>query len=325
MKMLDAVFIQPTYSCALDCKGCYVKESTKSAQQETAKLFKDFVDWLLENNQVRTRQITLAVDNLPSPRRVSMRDPVHRTRVAMLDILHHLITTIDKSNPNHPELHLTVNSPEAATEYFRELGPEIDTQAMSTVTLVSYSHLAQRHLSWLQNSKPSREAAQLEVNYNYMPDGRYDLYREVLEHVDMSYVILHKAGLGKRNDPKQIQVFKEALRVIDTWPRHLKDKVIVDSCVTDSYKFKTTGFGCSANISKVHVWPDGHVTGCPYNKDGGRPAYELVGLVNNLKEALNRYEFLGETISCTIPGDFYGRGDRRTPGGSKLHVVTSSD
>ena len=150
-----------------------------------------------------------------------------------------------------------------------------------------------------------------------MPMGQsLDNLKKTLPYVDMSYVILHKTGLGNKNDLVRIGYFKEALHEIDTWPEEYKKKIFVDHCVQDAFKFKKTGNGCSANVSKLHVWPDGHISGCPYNKNGGPPSRDITEFKDAMDKALDGsvYDF----SSCTIPADY-----NRSPGDAKRNRFKS--
>ncbi len=295
MRYLDAIFIQPSYGCALDCKGCYVKESVQNGQMPR-ELIKEFLEYLFTGYRIQTRQITIAVDNLPE----GNGDQSTRDRHIMLGTLK---TAVDlkKETKSDTELHVTANSYAALYKYWRQIGPFYIDNERSPVNLISYSHIPKSVLFKMRDYFATKSHTQ--INYNYTPDGNWAAYEEALKVVDMSYFVLHKAGLGHRNDPKQIQLYKEGLRFVDTLPEELKKKVVVDSCVTDSYDFLKTGHGCSANIRKIHIWPDGHVSGCPYNKEGGHPAHTLEQLISNIEEVMKQYEFR----KCTIPKDYFGR------------------
>jgi MoaA/NifB/PqqE/SkfB family radical SAM enzyme len=263
MRNIDAIFIQPTYGCALNCSGCYVKESIQNGQMPK-RIFKEFLEYIYSSGRVNVGQVTVAVDNLPE----GFSDKEKRDYGIMLETYKSAIE-LKRESGSKTELHLTVNSYPAYVKYLRKVGVSNQPHnSPSPVNLVSYSHIAPKFVEIFERSYKKYEEGDPQINYNYMPDGKWDNYAEALKFVHMSYFVLHKPGLGNRLDPMQVQLYKEGLRFVDTLPRELKKKVIVDSCVTDSHDFLSTGYGCSANIRKIHVWPDGHVSGCPYNKGG---------------------------------------------------------
>jgi hypothetical protein len=141
------------------------------------------------------------------------------------------------------------------------------------------------------------------INYNWIPkQDELEKFLAVLKYVDTAYLILRKCGLGRKQSTKSIQEYQSILKQLDTvLNEENKKKIIIDSCVVDSYNYLTQGHGCRANIGKIHIWPDGHVSGCPYNMDGGRPATNLIELVENIDEVFNYYEFK----ECNIPNDYF--------------------
>ncbi len=82
-------------------------------------------------------------------------------------------------------------------------------------------------------------------------------------------------------------------------PTNVRNKVSVDGCLQDTIKYTKTGFGCSSNVSRVQVWPDGSVTGCPYafSSDGpiGKTAEDIL---DNIISARKQYDFKQK---CHLP------------------------
>lgn len=295
MKKLDAVLIQPTYTCALNCTGCYVKES-KQGKPMSIHLFKQVMDYLNYNGvgKYDIGHLTLALDNLPTD---------YMDANIMKEAFLWYLWGIDekKTTAKLPRLHITANSPDVLTNYLQQMGLRWN-QLPERLELISFSHIDMDNpnhamaLGYLTGLKKK-------INYNFMPMGQpLDNLKKTLFYVEMSYIVLHKTGLGNKNDQARINYFKEALKEIDTWPEEYKKKIFVDHCVQDAFKFKKTGYGCSANVSKLHVWPDGHISGCPYNKDGGVPVNNITGFKDAMDKALDGtvYDF----NKCTIPADY---------------------
>lgn len=318
MKIFDAVFIQPTYGCALNCPGCYVKESVKHKQVQ-ANTICDFLEWLWDGSRVYTRQITLAVDNLP---------PTHNYN------WHTMVKTMDKclelrqKYGNRTEFHMTVHSVKALIEY---LGAAKKLCGYPLVDLLSISDITGTHDEWCWLSV-ARDSGQ-KINWNYtVPtsidglDGGYtelNRFYMAINCVDTVHLVLHKPGLGESYTSEVIEAYKKFLRVLNNnLNPEQKTKIIVDGCVRDSYNFVTKGYGCGANTRKIHLWPDGHVSGCPYNTRGGSPAYTLKEIIENVYDATTAYEF----TDCQIPVDYYHkspRGEDHTtqPDRSRLRII----
>lgn len=281
MKTLNAVFIQPSYECALNCRGCYIKESKRDSEMSSETLL-SLIRWLWVTPKLWIRQITLAVDDLPDE---------EGPRDKMVAALSSVLRLRKLYGNGRTELHITCNSIFTLQKYI-DFGLSLE-YIVQNIDLLSVSHLTIDDRPALQYIRQFTK-----VNYNYMPTRSMSGYEEMLKHVDQSYFILHKAGLGRKNNPEQVGIFKDGLLRLRLFKE--RHKVIVDSCVQDSNRYKSNGTGCSANISKLHIWPDGHISGCPYNKEGGTPSKSITEFCNNLAKTFMQYEF----TSCTIPRDY---------------------
>lgn len=284
IKILNAVFIQPTFSCAKSCPGCYIKESVQAGQM-SKELLASIIRYMWISNRFQVHQITLAVDDLPD----------NEMAIIMIHSLKEVLR-LKSVYGKRVELHLTCNSMKTLDKYI-DSGISLRYIAMNA-DMISFSHLSEQDELLLEYLRSFTK-----VNYNYMPGGNLNAYREMLKHVDMSYLLFFKTGLGRLNDPRAISRFKETIIAMANWGSEERSKIIVDGCIRDAAKYQVSGFGCSANISRIHIWPDGHVTGCPYNKDGGKPATNITSIINNIEDTLNKYEFK----SCTIPRDYFSK------------------
>jgi hypothetical protein len=75
-------------------------------------------------------------------------------------------------------------------------------------------------------------------------------------------------------------------------PEHVRSKTNVDGCLEDTIRFSRTGFGCSSNVSRLQIWPDGSVSGCPYAFNGSTPpGLSLEDLLANIRAARETYDF----------------------------------
>lgn len=285
MKNLKTVFIQPTFGCALNCKGCYVKESVQSGQMD-ADLIETLIRYLWIGTRYNIEQITIAVDDIPED------DYTANIMSSALQTALRLRSVYGKKI----ELHLTMNSVKTFDKYIdRNFGLRYIAENSDLISISHLTELDELRLEYLRSFT--------KINYNYMPGNDLNSYRKMLQHVDMSYYLLYKTGLGRLNDPRAIEKFKNGLEEIKQWSPEERSKIVVDGCVRDTAKYITSGFGCASNVSRIHVWPDGHVTGCPYNKDGGIPARNMTDVIDRIEATLGVYEFK----SCSIPRDYFSK------------------
>lgn len=322
MKIFDSVFIQPTYSCALNCPGCYVKASMSETRRQVHQtVLVDFLEWLWSSHDIHTRQVTLSVDNLP-------KEPLQQDWWIMVRALDKCIELREKY-VGRTQLHLTVHDIPAFKEY---LGPVKRLYGDPQVDLVSLSKIHGTHAEecWIRVAKEHGKR----INWNYAvptniyngPNGVYanvNHFIQVLKWVDSAYLILHKPPLGKSYDVKVLNAYKRFLSYMDgNLPPEEKAKIIVDGCVRDSYNFVSKGYGCGVNTRRIHLWPDGHVSGCPYNTSGGRSAHTLQKIIENVYAATEEYEF----TSCQLPSDYYYRVPRNQSPDKhpKLHTISGA-
>lgn len=264
--------------------NCYVKESVQAGQM-SADLLASTIRYMWISTRFSVDTITLAVDDLPNTEMAAIM-------VSSLREVLRLKSVYGK----RVELHLTCNSMKTLDKYI-DNNISLRYIAMNA-DMISFSHLSEEDELRLEYLR-----SYTKINYNYIPGNDLRSFRKMLSFVDMSYLLFYKTGLGRLNDPRAIATFKRSLSEIATWSAEERKKISVDRCIMDAAEYKVSGFGCSANISRIHIWPDGHVTGCPYNKDGGKPARNMTGIIDNINAALGEYEF----NSCSIPRDYFSK------------------
>jgi len=313
---INAVFIQPTTYCGLNCKGCYVKAWEKnlnsSENLESWKwldLFHIFIGEHKTNprligKEVHTNQITLALDNLPSPRGL-ITEHMQRILVNYLTVAQY-----GKERAIDTEFHMTVNSIDALYEY-----RPFSMEQAKCLDLITFSQIHKKDIGKL---KGMRDIVS-HVNYNFQPSLLNNtkkaikqkikiLKEDILPNVNTMYLILHKPDTGKDLDQEMTNnyfLFWEQLK--ETLPPGLLAKVNLDGCVIDAKRYVTTGGGCSSNISRFQVWPNGAVSGCPYSHTPKtKAAIDAVDIIENIQEASKVYEFK----KCKIPENLHPSNSR---------------
>ncbi len=295
----NALFLQPTFDCGKNCSGCYVKahEELYGRTQMSQRVWRDIIwDVLVNHQRIAPTQVTLALDTIS-------RSPDEGK--FMRDLARSYFNGALEKNPDM-EVHFTVNCVNDLRGYLETYKNKIEG-----INLVSISNLNKvEDIEFVREWVPGAR-----VNWNVLSsslknrDPVKDI-RPLLQRVDMMYLLLHKAPMGQEgHDLASFHQAVKNLLQLDTSREptpagscavpSLTTKVVTDGCLADSRKFLKTGFGCSSNVNRFQVWPDGRVTGCAYNSHNryGKAAESLEDIVANLKDARDRYEFK----ACSIP------------------------
>jgi len=143
------------------------------------------------------------------------------------------------------------------------------------------------------------------ITWNYIPDNRpMENILSIAQHIDAIYLLLRKLPLWScysEIEAQAISWLEIDIDVIKDLKRKLGSKAIIDTCIQDALCYQIDGTGCSASISKFHIWADGTVTGCPYISDSITPPTNTVeGIIQNIHLAAERYDWYW----CYIK-DFY--------------------
>ena len=250
---LDAVSIQPSWDCGRACKGCYLQNKSKANRgQQSLKWFQElFRSIFTETHSLfTTKQVTLSVDKLPAD---------HRRAAFMEEILDIFL----KQPKGLTEKHITVHSRMDLEQY----GPYRFLKAFQ-------SELDWISVSKIHNDYDTRTLSNMgpRINWNTLPAGirGYGFCAETLSFVDHLHLLLEKPVLGQDfNRIAEIDFMKTRDFLRQHFPSELRQgKITFDPCHMALEGYYTKGWGCSSNLRKISIWPDGTVTGCPY--DSGR-------------------------------------------------------
>lgn len=304
----NAIFLQPTWACGKNCTGCYVKEkeSKFGSEEMDDSVWYELIPALTNGDKrIRSGQVTLALDTLPKT----------AARSKLLDIAQEYFEAIKIADQSAgSEYHLTVNTVSDLKQY--------DPVINDGLSLCSISHLNNAdEIHTIRDFFPKAK-----INYNVM-SGDFvkqvnakglDHVKSIIKNVDSVYLLLSKAPMGEvGHDFNSFFQALETLKKFKNPPQEtdgqacalpdLASKFVMDGCMMDSRNFIKTGFGCSSNVSRFQIWPNGKVTGCAYNSHNqyGKHAEDLDDIIQNLYEAKDRYEFSGEGCgsgkACSIP------------------------
>lgn len=316
---LNTLFIQPTRYCTLSCPGCYVKEhvggkdSFHTPIEAQLELFKRFY----RGRGAYANQITISMDNFPT----SSLDEAYETikqRRHMTELYRKILFFITSENSfsdkNYPKIHMTFNSDSVLKKYAGTAREHnYNPFSWKYLSMISFSNI--KDVSFVRGISKS-----VPVNYNHLIpsnvtslniDKHIEKMIEIGEIVDSIYLVMFKSPIGReRNKLTQIgdqSRMKSDISYINTMmqrlPEHIKKKINVDGCLKDTIKYSKTGFGCSSNVSRFQVWPDGSVSGCAYSFDTkdrkiGRTTDEIM---DNIREAKSEYDF---NDKCHLPDTY---------------------
>lgn len=298
---LNALFIQPTRWCGLNCKGCYVKEHTGGAGDthlDWSVLSDLFTKFYFNKDGAWANQITIAVDDLSE-------DPEQAKQMSTLiiDIISRLKISSDVT---YPEVHMTFHTMDTITQYAYYLGQTVN-HFWKHLDMVSLSVIRDKDLPWIQNAKFLYSDTM--VNYNHLVpsnvtsfniDKYVDHLTKVGELVDHIYMVMFKTPVGgprneltKLGDVSRMETDIAYMNtILERVPDSVRRKITIDGCLQDTIKHSKTGFGCSSNVSRVQVWPDGSVTGCPYAHSSTGPGGSTVeDILVNIARARREYDF----------------------------------
>lgn len=263
---ISHIMWQPIFKCKATCKGCYVRESESS--KYNGPLRADILDYIFKDKKVDCEQLTISLDTLYSFSDV--QDLVQKLK-DLWKLYREGEKTVfggeksfSKEDRYLPELCVTVQNMNALTLWLQQLEMSLE-QFMYPLTVLSLSQLPVQGKVCLPLVEEA-EKNNVILNYNKVVTEKTASQKGFemgVRYAHRTYLALHKNPLGEEQNPDAPQYIEDAIQAADEQHRN---KITVDVCITDALiKTRKEEHACSAGISKVHVWPDGSVTGCPYD------------------------------------------------------------
>lgn len=335
---LNTLFLQPTYACALDCEGCYVKGMEKNVEGpmlghgQWGNLIVIFSkEWQNTALEVAKRtyanQLVLAVDVLPKTVSVSYPSPENVMVQTFSLFLHY-------AKMATAYMDITVKSLPVLKQYIERVSKSTQSPTqwnrLKDLSMITLSGMRASERELLEQIKTVCPDTKFNLNFTVFNKGEVDRQmaelKEILPVLDSVYYVLHKPALGSSLDHSKVQLYFDTLEVMR---RELGDqfsKVNIDGCVSDARKFIDTGFGCSSNVSRFQVWPEGGVSGCAYQQHpvtGG--ALDYIGVLGNIRKAAAGYEFddcrIPQTLHPTSERSRRRLGERKSFAGRGLQII----
>ena len=289
---LNALFIQPTYWCNKACSGCYVRGSKQPLPIPVlTEVFRSFLGtphW--------ANQISISMDSF---------QPGSPTGNYMKSVCDGLLSTLNgHPGPDFPEIHLTFRDTQTYRNY--DIG-----HLLGLIDVVTFSHLTGEDEGLIETIQDIGA----DVNWNLMMprltklntlSKNIDNIEKIGSWVDSIYLLSKKDTLGRKIRTTNLQedLFFLGASGLCLSPE-IQEKVTVDGCLEDADKFLSTTFSCSANISRMALWPDGSVTGCPYssNSKGVEGSISVDSIISNIRKGFARRDFTNCEIPCQLAKD----------------------
>lgn len=263
LEHIHHIMWQPTANCSCRCAGCYVP------QMQQSEINIDIAIKVFSERSIACNQFTLSADNLTQfPK--ELKDAVRgiwkqypRTEV---------INGIEIAVTGQPELCVTAHSWNTVQCWARDLEMSVDDflWPVSILSLSTFPSLGKNIAEMIDQCHRN----DTKVNFNYMVKGGEEnskAFEMGCRYADQVYLVLKKAPLGQEQDP---MAFANWLKARDIAKKEAKDKLIEDTCVLDSIhkihvstSIQEQNTLCGAGKTKKHVWPDGTITGCPYDSN----------------------------------------------------------
>lgn len=308
----DAVFFQPTRYCALNCPGCYVKAHHAGMTCTPATVQEQVLSALCNREHTDINQVTMSVDHLPvRSDSISQFNYFHMTSVFQAFI--HIANEQDRST--RPEMHITVKGLGSLHRYVSDL--KMKDRELGGLDFISLSEVPVTSTGLASLDALRSKIPKTKFGWNVMMPGREVNDSEyitflaamdnIMPYIDQLYLLLRKTPIGTCRNLDTVKQDKEQMTRDLQFIEHIQDtaerrgyghQVLVDGCLRDIVKFKETGFGCSSNISKFQIWPDGSVSGCPYKyKAVTGPGNTWKEILENIRKAQDFYDFQ----ECHLP------------------------
>ncbi len=329
---VHTLFLQPTPWCARNCKGCYVKKRNPEGAQDYIHTVTPLTDQFAliklfcKGELAWANEITVAMDDLPTSRKQQNH------MVGLFDRIFGMIQESKQKRELLPSMHMTfhtvntylsyVDRTKNNSDWFRESKPRDTWEGLAfpghLLDMINFSQLSANEITRKLLKKIRKETP---VNYNYLIPrnvskkniGKHIKHlTEIGEMVDHIYLVIHKDPVGQKRTSDQIIKSQNNMAndrfYIDQMrkylPKHIKSKINIDGCLKDVGKFIITGYGCSSNVSRFQVWPNGSVSGCAYAHPSiaKTPGLTTESILQNIKKARKRYDFID--TPCHLVADY---------------------
>jgi hypothetical protein len=296
---VNTLFIQPTRDCALECKGCYVKEHIPNPNQIDLRILVEVFKHFYLGEEASANQITISLDNMPKDNQVRSAQMFDFALECFDFVARHKTET-------SPEVHVTVHDLATLESYSKWTAETL----FVAVDLISLSYISESDLPAIQKIQSQYK---VKINFNHMIphnvssnniDSHVKHLTAIGEVVDFIYLLMFKRPIHDKlvrigDTERMRKTMAYAGTMFQRLPPAIANKITVDGCLEDAIRHSKTGQTCSSNVSRFQIWPDGSVTGCAYAFGGDRPEGKTVNdIMDNIRLAQKESDFRSK---CYLP------------------------
>lgn len=249
---IDHVMYQPIFHCTAGCRGCYIAASPSSKYNGPVNT--EILDLIFKTKKVSCRQLTISLD--------TMKEAPPEELLSALGVIWNNYWTSRRDY--FPDLCVTAHDWTTLVRWAKWM--KISTRDfIAPLTVLSLSRFPIK-ASTCEQIKEITTKTKTTLNYNRLaePITRKIELANGIQYADHIYLVYKKNPLGSKQSVKELQNLRNLYDHVLSM-RSDRNTITIDKCISDSLQHNKTGKTCGAAISKVHVWPDGSTTGCPYN------------------------------------------------------------
>jgi len=220
---IKTLFLQPTWSCAKNCRGCYVKEKEKKfgSEQLSHMTWQLLLSDIFQEQKMNLDQVTMAVDTLPINNK--------KTHHSMVSTFINYCIGAFQHKDKTKERHLTINCISDLKEYINQfdiyaqlfLRPSwYPKHAGEAISMISISNInSPDDVKHIREQFPGTK-----INWNILSTALINMSNEkiisILQNVDQAYLLLHKAPLGKHGH--DFSAMKQAMNKVRILSNHIE-------------------------------------------------------------------------------------------------------
>lgn len=253
-----SILYQPTFHCERRCHNCYVAANPTMMSLSRAKendyfywtIAEELIDLLFYSRKLSCEHLSIAVDESDLCKKIVRKLLWERGLAREND---------------RPRFHFTARN-------IHTLG-WLSFDALSKGDVISLSTIDENTLKTLEVAKPYLVKKGILLNFNFMQtiDCFWNFPASRFSRIfDQGYAILNK----------DVSIYKvETPELYHSYPYHkyynslIRDgytTILPDKCWIESERYWKMDQGrlnllCGAGTEKIMIWPNGSVSGCPYN------------------------------------------------------------
>lgn len=293
---IDHIMWQPFFQCLLKCNNCYMH---KAFPQGYAECNTEILNLIFGKEQkINCDQLTISVDTVDSV--------PENLKIA----LNHMISIYALNQSSNeltlPKLCITVNN---FNSFISWIWKWSSWNALSYESIFPYIHLIsftkppmQYEIKMLRKYNPEINIA---INHiarkNQLPTAIEKSFQNKIKP-NFLHLLIEKQPLGLPTKLSRIlNYFFIASKSINNL--NISKFIRIDACGKDNLSNEY----CSAGIGKIHIWPNGAVTGCPYDSLSVQNINKNESLFDRIKKTISDSKENHSMKRCKLFGEYKAR------------------